>query len=409
MKFLSNFVFFTFLFFWTGNLQAQNNRAQIPHWMQNSYFEVTPGAIFYPFSAEQLNPGFSLTAPVETPHAALRLVLMGADINKYLSARITYMRPVLWVRYSYRDDENNITGNRSVWTNVAGVTLQGTLPLTKQISVFGEGGLGIITRRGVSDWITHKEIIPTANYATTYWGAGVQYALSNRWELQALVNYSPAKEKLKQPATTFTGAGFVYHYAAFEDKRVQKSIEKKHIHPEQWLQIGFTSDVAGYAINKFFANKTFPVFWGGDAKVRSGLNVNYQRNIFYSPGIFAMDWGVNAGFWKTGYVHDGQADRFFTLSVFPVFRINWLHAKAFDSYFYYTIAAPAYISSTRIDNQEVGRHFTFMDNMGLGFFIGQKRNLNAEFKIGHYSNGNLFPANPGVMIPLTLQLGYVIK
>jgi hypothetical protein len=237
----------------------------------------------------------------------------------------------------------------------------------------------------------------------------MQYALSNRWELQALVNFSPAKEKLKQPATTFTGAGFVYHYAAFEERRVQKSIQKGHIHPEQWLQIGLTSDFAGYAINKFFANKSFPIFWGGDAKVTSGLNVNYQRNIFYSPGVFAMDWGVNAGFWKTGYVQNGQADRFFTFSIFPVFRINWLHAKALDSYFYYTIAAPAYISSTHVDNQEVGRHFTFMDNMGLGFFIGQKRNLNAEFKIGHYSNGNLFPANPGVMIPLTLQLGYVIK
>lgn len=389
--------------------QSQERRAQIPHWMQNSYFEVTPGAIFYDFSAQQLNPGFTLTAPVEIPHTAMRLVFTGVDFNKYLSARITYMRPVLWVRYAYRDNETNITGNRSVWTNVGGITLQGTWPVTQLFSVFGEGGLGIITRRGISDWITHKEIIPTANYATTFWGAGVQYALSNRWELQALINYSPAKEKLKQPATTFTGAGFVYHYAAFSEQRVQHSISKKHINPEQWLQIGYTSNAAGYNINKFFANKYFPVFWGGDARVSSGLSLNYQRNIFYSPGIFAVDWGINAGLWNTNYSVNGDDDRFFTLSVFPVFRLNWLHAKSFDSYFYYTISAPTYISATRVDNQQVGKHFTFMDNMGLGFFIGPQRKLNAELKIGHYSNGNLFPNNPGVMIPLSLQLGYVIK
>ena len=54
----------------------------------------------------------------------------------------------------------------------------------------------------------------------------------------------------------------------------------------------------------------------------------------------------------------------------------------------------------------MGGKFTFMDNMGTGAFFGPKRNLNAELKIGHYSNGNTFPDNEAVKIPLSLNLGY---
>jgi hypothetical protein len=44
--------------------------------------------------------------------------------------------------------------------------------------------------------------------------------------------------------------------------------------------------------------------------------------------------------------------------------------------------------------------------MGIGIYSGKHRNINAEIKIGHYSNGDLFPQNNGVMTPLTFNLGY---
>jgi hypothetical protein len=44
--------------------------------------------------------------------------------------------------------------------------------------------------------------------------------------------------------------------------------------------------------------------------------------------------------------------------------------------------------------------------MGFGVFAGKQKQLNAEIKIAHYSNGNLFPQNNGVMVPLTFGLGY---
>jgi hypothetical protein len=44
--------------------------------------------------------------------------------------------------------------------------------------------------------------------------------------------------------------------------------------------------------------------------------------------------------------------------------------------------------------------------MGIGMFSGKKRKFNSEIRIGHYSNGNIFPDNKGIKIPLTFNAGY---
>jgi hypothetical protein len=38
--------------------------------------------------------------------------------------------------------------------------------------------------------------------------------------------------------------------------------------------------------------------------------------------------------------------------------------------------------------------------------MGKKRKLNAELRIAHYSNGNIFPFNEGVKVPMTFNLGW---
>ena len=87
-------------------------------------------------------------------------------------------------------------------------------------------------------------------------------------------------------------------------------------------------------------------------------------------------------------------------------RFTVLRIKPMDLYFNYSAAGPSYISRLRIDDKESGKHFTFQDFMGMGVYAGKKRNLNLELSINHYSNGNIFPDNAGVKIPLTFNLGY---
>src|SRR4249920_445653 len=110
--------------------QPGEKRIQYPWGLKNSYFGINMGYIQYPFSTAQLEPGFTVQS-IRIPHIAPRLVLYGHQFNKYLSAQITYMRPVDWVYY------NNVNGDQlqhSVWMNVAGLTLAAQIPVHKKFS-----------------------------------------------------------------------------------------------------------------------------------------------------------------------------------------------------------------------------------------------------------------------------------
>lgn len=390
-----------FVVFISGHVIAQDDRSQVPEFMQKTYFEVNLGAINYNFTQASMEPGYTLNS-VSIPPVAVRLVLFGYDFNKYLSAQITYMRPVLWVRYNYSIDSNlDQAHSRSVWMNVGGLTIKPRIPIGKHFSVYGEGGLGIITRHGFED-PQGNPVVTDANYPTFLFGAGLKYHINDKWALQLSSNYSPENKSVKQPATSFIGTGFSYNFRAFTPERLSKAAELGYIHPKQWLQIGYTSNILGYAVNDFVSRDPVPIFWGGRAEVRQGISLNYQRNVFHGPKVFALDWGVNASYWQS---NENKED-FFTFSIFPVFRLNFLHTKPFDAYFYYSVAGPSYISKKIIDGEDTGEHFTFQDTMGAGVFFGKERNYNAEIKIGHYSNGNIYPSNDAVKVPLSLNIGY---
>src|SRR5690349_5587880 len=88
------------------SLNAQDRRYQYPAVLSNSFVGVSIGYINYPFTNAQLEPGFA-AASVKVPHTAVRIILFGHEFNQYLSAQITYMRPVDWVEYK------NINGDET--------------------------------------------------------------------------------------------------------------------------------------------------------------------------------------------------------------------------------------------------------------------------------------------------------
>ena len=409
--FLFIFCFILFSFFNISLTEAQqiinsdkeqksiDNRYQIPKFLQKSYFEITAGYIDYPFSERQLEPGYSLHS-VSVRHAAVRLVLLGYKFNDYLSAQVTYMRPVLWVNYKYykQADYNNVF-SRTVWTNVGGLTIKPTLPIGKRFNIYGEAGLSIITRNGFSD-NQGNTVVADANFATCIFGVGAMYNVSRKIGTQIIANYSPSDTKHNQPYTSYLGAGIQYRFQPIDDEKIENAVKKERIFPKQWLQVGYTTNTAGYGVNNFVAGLN--IFWGGDSEVKRGTFITYQRNVFHSPKMFALDWGANVSVLQT----NKNEEDFFALSLFPVFRLNFLYTKPLDAYFYYIVAGPTYISKTILDGNNTGKKFTFYDAMALGCFLGKQRSINAELRIAHYSNGNIFPANGGVKIPLTLNIGY---
>ncbi len=384
-----------FLLLFFNDVYAQDG-AQYSKGLTNSYFGVSIGHINYPFSSSQLEPGYQVKN-VLVPHTSVRLVLFGHEFNKNLSAQVTYMRPVLWVRYQDVDGDE---GNHSVWMNVAGLSFKGILPLSKKIAVFGETGLGIITRSGFEK--DGNPVVKDANYSSLLLGGAVQFRPNKNWDFILSSVYSPAYSRTHQPHTLFVGAGFNYTMRTLPDKRVEEVRATGYKFPKNIIQVGYTTLGLGHGVNDFVSEGAIPIFWGGRVWVDRGVSVYYQRNAFHTKKVFALDWGTSVGFWKT----EKNKENFFTVSAYPILRMTVLRTKPTDVYFYYSVAGPTYISSTMIDDVNTGKHFTFQDLMGLGIFTGKNRHINAEIKIGHFSNGNLFPKNAGVGVPLTFNAGY---
>jgi hypothetical protein len=231
-------------------------------------------------------------------------------------------------------------------------------------------------------------------------GAGLDYRLTPTWDLTAGLTYSPGKASVAQPHTLFSSGGFRYTMRPIPPERVEANRRSGFVFPRQIVQLEYSSG-SGYSVNDFVSRKV-PIFWGGHARVDFGVAPHYERNVFHTRKVFALDVGASAGFYKTRQ----NNDRFYTLSLYPLFRFTFIRMKPADIYFAYSLAGPTYISKIVLDDLNTGRHFTFQDFMGLGVFAGKNRNLNAGVKINHYSNGNIFTQNAGVKIPLTFSLGY---
>jgi opacity protein-like surface antigen len=379
----------------SGTLSAQDNRAQYPGILRNSYFSVNLGYLHTPFSNDLLEAGFKAES-VEVPPIAPRIVLFGHHFNRYFSAQVSYLRPVKYTRY------NNINGDKqthTAWMHYGTLTAKGDLPLGNKFSVYAEGGLAITNRSGFE--INNVPAVQDANYGSMVGGTGVEYHLNNRWDLMAGMVYLPGKDEVKQPHTIYYSAGFRLNMRERSAEKLEEARVAGYSFKKTLIQLGYATNAFGYGINNFLS-KTVPIFWGGGVEIEKGVILHYQRNIYHTTKVFALNLGAGVSYWKT----KKNGDEFFTLSAFPVFQFNVIRTKPLDVYLFYSVAGPSYISEDILDDLDTGNGFTFQDYMGLGFFAGRKKNLNFELNINHYSNGNIFPENAGVKIPTTFNIGY---
>jgi hypothetical protein len=364
--------------------------------LRKAFFGIDVGYLNYPFSNKDI-PGNYTAEAIEIPHAAPRLTLFGYHITKNLSARITYMRPVQWVVFK------NINGDQlkhSVWMNIGEITAKENIPAGKKFSLFGEAGLVLITRNGFD--IDNIPVIGDASYSTITIGGGAAFHVNHKWDLDLYSSYSPGKPQIKQPKTVFVGGGFTYNMNALSPDKIDGNQNDNSRFPKQMIQFAYTTNKLGYGANHFFAEGKIPVFWGGSAEVEHGLAINYTRNVFHTRKTFSLDVGTSIGNWESR----ARDQNFYAISVYPVLRFAILRCKPGDFYFFYSVAGPTYISKTELDDHDTGKHFTFRDFMGIGGYIGHSELLNMEINIGHFSNGNLFPNNAAVKIPLSFSLGY---
>jgi hypothetical protein len=375
---------------------SDRTRAQYPAFLANAFVNVNIGYIDYPLSTLQLEPGHRAES-VQVPHAAVRAVLLGRHFGQYLSAQVSYMRPVEYVQYRNVDGAEN---SRSAWMHFGTLSLLARVPLGERLSIVGEGGLAVTSRRGFADGA--DTVVGDAQFWSPLVGAGLEYHVNQTWDLVSSGTYIPASDERRQPHTVFASAGFRINLRPLPPERVKKTQDAGRIVPENLMQIGYATNALGYGANNVLS-KEFPIFWRGKVEVEhSSVNVQYHRNVFYTKRIFALDFGASYAEWRSNI----KRESFRTFSVFPVMRFTVVRSTPADFYLLYSVAGPTYISRTTIDDLDTGSHFTFQDFMGFGVFMGARRQINAEINLNHYSNGNIQLENAGVKVPLTFKVGY---
>ena len=369
-------------------------RAQYPVLLRDSFVSVNVGSIDYNFSAAQLEPGHTVES-VTTPHVAVRAMLFGHEFTKHLSAQASYMRPVQYVTY------NNADGypfGRRVWMHFGTVTLTYRADVTTHWSVYGEGGLAIVSRHGFL--LNNAPVVRDDHFSSVLVGGGLDYRINNKWDLVAGISGIPGRADRAESRTLYTSGGVRYTMRALSPEQVASNSSGGALFPVNLVSAEYSTGY-GYGVNTFVSKKV-PVFWGGNALVDGGVAVHYDHNVFHTRRVFALDVGASVGGWRSRNL----ADRFYTLSVYPLFRWTFLRTRAADVHAFYSLAGPSYISKILIDGLDTGSHFTFQDFMGLGAFVGHDRRVNVGVKINHYSNGNIFTENAGIKIPITFTLGY---
>jgi len=214
--------------------------------------------------------------------------------------------------------------------------------------------------------------------------------------------YAPGNSNQKQPQTFVYLAGFRYNVQPLPEEKVIENSRAGYIFPKQLLQLGYSTNALGYGVNDAVSKGPVAIFWGGKINVEQGVWLRYERNVFHTKKVFSLDIGASTGWWRT----EANKEDFYNISIYPLLRFTVLRTDPLDLYFNYSAAGPTYFSALTLDEKKTGKHFTFQDFMGMGVFAGKNRNLNVEININHYSNGNIFPDNAGLKIPLTFNLGY---
>jgi hypothetical protein len=379
----------------TSRDAAPDTRLQYPAWLADSYVGLRVGYLNNPFSALQLEPG-ATTGAVRVPPATFAVALFGHEFGRYVAAETTYIRPARFLTY---EDVNGTGIDHSVWMAFGTFTVKGRVPVSPRVTLHGDVGLALSSRRGFD--LGGAPVVRDDHLRSIVLGAGVDIHRTPHWDIVADVSFIPANEEHRQPRALYLAAGIRYTMRRLPDARLAAAEETNHLFPAHMVQLGIGTGTA-YGVSHFVSH-TVPIFWGGHVDVGPGVAGDYLQNVFHTPRVFALDIGVRAATWRS------RVDRtsFNTFSAYPRLRFMLLHRPLADLYAWYAVAGPTFISQLVVDGQPVGtNHFIFQDAIGVGAFLGRDRHLIVGASVSHFSNGNLETRNPGMRVPLTIDIGY---
>ena len=365
--------------------------------MRNGFFGLSLGAMDVPFTDTHLQPGFR-AGEIRTPPAAFQITLLGHQFNPYISADMTYTRPMKWANF---DNINGGPQGHSAWVVLGEFKLRGRVPIADRLWLYGDAGIALTSRHGAKN-DAGAVVIGNANYPAFLTGGGLQYQVNPRWSFLAGITRTSGSEEDNHPRSLLVTTGVRYHLSPLPADQVAAAARSEYLVPANTVQVAYAASLAGRGLNDFFSS-TVPIFWGGSLQVDHGFRVSYERNLFHTKRWIAFDMGISGARWHAQKSEEHLA----SVSFYPQLRFFLVRTPSADMQITYSVASPTILSQTTQNGAEIGTtRFSFQDLMGISIVAGRNRRTLIGLGIGHYSNGNLLPVNAGVAIPLTISLGY---
>lgn len=150
-------------------------------------------------------------------HYAQKITYQGFAPRVFLGYNIIpYFAPELSVIYFtkprfYHIDDSDQTVE--IKNNIVSVVGRFNLPVFKGLTINGKAGAGYIVRNG----IVHNNIrlLPEGNFVTAIYGAGINYAWTQRWSADATWMQAPSNSRHRLPTSNYYGVGIMYRFGLY--------------------------------------------------------------------------------------------------------------------------------------------------------------------------------------------------
>ncbi len=172
--------------------------------------------------------------------------------------------------------------------------------------------------------------------------------------------------------------------------------EVQVVFPKNYFSVGYFEQKT---LNGDISRPPRPMMWTAAQKSNFGGVFMYERLIFHTQKIYSLTLGFDYGNWFA---------KFDSIQSFSLFFKNrfWIyHNKFLTPYIVHSIAGLTLLSQSHFSTKDLGSRFLFQDFLGIGAALGNEKNLFVEISFWHYSNGNIFPVNPGFDVPIVLSVG----
>ena len=360
--------------------------SSLPPILRNSYAGLSAGYGNFYYNNQYVNPGYH----VNRFHNAQGSInfLIGHYFNPYLAVQINLVRPVYWIQADINKNDKP-----TISTSVFSAALQPTYPITDKTNINASVGYSYRSRHGITDG--NKDIVNNNSDSSFLVGAGVHHIFGQHFLSGIMAQYTFSTKTM--PPSFYVGAIGAYYFNSLQPMPNTEHNSDSFFFPKQELALSL--------YNRKIANVEYPskipLFWEGKVKLQNGLSLSYRRSIYHSDQLFSLEWGANFQSMRSQQNNTGL----YAISLFPSFRFWFWRTPKANLYFSYTVAGPTYISKNKVNGTQTGKHFTFFDAITLGLIYN--KHIDFGLEMAHYSNGNLFPQNPGFCIPLSLHIGYV--